>query len=215
MVLTVVVIVLLIIYGIPLVGKVSSFVSGLKNNGSISTKDITPPAPPNFNSYPDFTNQDRLTISGTAEPGAFVKLTFNSKTEETIVDKDGNFVFQSQNLVEGENTFSAVTKDTSGNLSQTNGPRVVSYDIKPPDLNINSPQDGNTFYGNTQRQINIQGQSEASSSVTINDRVVSLDNSGNFQYPVTLNAGANLYSIKAIDQAGNTTQKDITINFSE
>jgi hypothetical protein len=48
----------------------------------------------------------------------------------------------------------------------------------------------------------------------INDRIVSVDDSGTFQYTTTLNDGANTFAVKSTDQAGNTTEKDITLNFN-
>lgn len=214
-ILTVGVVALLFVYGIPLVGRVASFVSGLRGNASITLNDKTPPVPPSFNIFPDFTNQQEISISGTAEPGATAKLNLNNKDQETLVDKDGNFVFQNISLQPDNNIFSAVAVDTAGNTSQRTSDKTISYDIKPPDLTIDSPADGTKFFGNTQRQISIQGTTEGSTSATINNRVVSVDSNGKFQYPVTLNSGDNTFNIKITDQAGNLTEKNIIIHFSE
>ncbi len=214
--LTILTMVLLIMYGIPAVGKIAGFVSELRGgNSPIISNDKTPPAPPKFNTFADFTNQQYITISGTAEPGATAKLTFNGNVEETVVDKEGKFSFQDLKLNEGENFFSGVIVDGAGNVSLKTTDRVVTYDIKTPDITLDSPADGSNFYGSTQRQINIQGTTEIEANVTINDRIVSLDNNGHFSYPVTLNSGTNTFTIKAADQAGNSTEKQITLNFSE
>ncbi len=210
------VLILLIFYGIPLVGRVASFVSGLKNTGtSANANDKTPPAPPSFNIYPDFTNQQTITISGTAEPGASVKLTFNNKEQDTTSDKDGNFNFNGITLSEGENKFSAFALDASKNKSQPTGDKIITLDVKPPEITLENPVDGATLIGSTQRQIDIVGNTEASASVTINERVVTLNNNGRFQYPVTLNSGENSFTIKSTDPAGNSTDKNITLNYSE
>ncbi len=215
-ILTIAVIAALFVYGIPVVGRVASFVSGLKGSTSpITSGDKTPPAPPKFNNFADFTNQQYITLSGTAEPGATVKLSFNSGVKDTIVDKDGNFTFPNLSLKDGENTFSAIAQDNTGNTSQKISDFTISYDTKPPDLTIDSPADGTKFFGSTQRQINIQGTSETGANVTINDRIVSVDDNGRFQYPITLNSGDNALIIKATDAAGNSTEKTITLNFSE
>lgn len=214
--LTILVIILLFVYGIPAVGKIASFVSGLRGSTTaITNNDKTPPAPPNLDILNDFTNQPVTGISGTAEPGATVRLTFNGADQETVVDKDGNFAFKGLTLKDGQNTFSALTQDNSGNKSQATETHTITFDNKPPDLTVTSPTDGTKFFGSTQRQVNIQGSTEASASVTINDRIVSLTNSGNFQYPVTLNAGDNKFAVKSVDQAGNFTEKEINLNFSE
>jgi hypothetical protein len=213
--LTIAVIALIVFFGIPLAGRVASFISGLRGDSAILSKDKTPPAPPTFRSHPDFTNQTNINLSGNAEPGATVKLTFNDKDQEVLTDKEGNFIFQGLPLKPGENKFTAAVIDTAGNVSQISPEQVIVEDTTNPELTIDSPAEGTNFFGNTQRQINIQGTTEASASATINDRVVSLDASGKFNYPVTLNNGENVFVIKAIDAASNQSEKNITLNFSE
>jgi hypothetical protein len=215
-ILSIAAIILLFIFGIPAVGKIASFVSGLRGGTSpITSNDKTPPAPPSFNTFPDFTNQSSVNITGSAEPGTTVKLTFDEKINDSLVDKDGNFSFPNLVLQDGNNVFSAVAVDNAGNISQKSPSKVINYDVKPPDLNIDNPQDGTKLFGSTQRQINIQGSTENSASVTINDRIVTIDNNGKFQYPVTLNGGDNMFTVKAVDPAGNTTEKNITLNFND
>jgi hypothetical protein len=214
--LSVVAIVALIIFGFPLVGRVASFVSGLKDSGTISgSNDKTPPAPPKFNSIVDFTNQQYVTVGGNSEPGATLKLTFNGEVKETLIDKEGKFTFSDLNLKEGENNLSAVAVDSAGNISNKSTDKVIIMDAKPPEINLESPTDGTKFYGSTQRQINIKGKTDFNSNITINDRLVSMDDDGNFNYPITLNAGDNVLIIKVTDPAGNTAEKSLTVNFSE
>lgn len=216
LILTVLLIVGLIVYGIPAVSRVANFVSDLRGGGSpIKGTDKTPPAPPRFNAFPDFTNQQHITLSGTAESGTTLNLTLNGKEQETVVDKDGKFTFPDLGLKEGENTFSAIAIDGSGNKSQQSASYTVLYDIKPPEITIDTPTDGTKFFGSTQRQINIQGKTEVNGNVTISDRLVTVDGEGKFTYPVTLNSGDNQFTIKVIDQAGNSAEKSITLNFSE
>jgi hypothetical protein len=213
-VLTVAAIVLLIFVGIPLFGRLSVFISDLRGGGkAISKNDTTPPAPPKFNYFPAFTNQQTASVSGTSEPGATVSLIFNGSNQQVIVDKDGNFSFNLQ-LVDGVNTLSASAVDSSGNTSQKSKDYTLTFNNKPPALTIVSPADGTSFFGSNQRQITIQGTTDTGSQVVINDRIISVDDNGSFQYTTTLNDGANLFTVKATDQAGNSTQKDITLNFN-
>jgi len=200
----------LIVVGIPAVGKIAAFVSDLRGGNTQSkSNDKTPPAPPKFGTFPDFTNQQSVSISGTAEPEATVKLTFNGTQQEVLVDKDGNFSFQNLNLFDGDNAFSAITVDPAGNLSQKTPDKKIVYDNKPPTLSIDSPADGSTYFGSEQRQITIQGTTDSGASVTINERIVAVDESGKFQYTFTLNAGDNKLTVKSVDQSGNSTEKQI------
>ncbi len=215
-VLTIAVVVILVVVGIPTVGKVASFVSGLRGgNTPIALNDKTPPAPPTFGVFPDFTNQATINVSGTAEAGANVKLTFNGKEQDILVDKDGNFTFPNLALKSGDNTFFAFAIDPAGNISQKSVEKKVVYDNKPPILSIDSPADGSRFIGSGQRQVTIQGTTDSGAGITINDRIVSVDDAGKFQYTLTLNSGDNKFMVKSVDQAGNLTEKEFTLNFSE
>ncbi len=214
-VLTIIVIVLVVV-GIPTVGRVASFVSGLRGgNTPIALNDKTPPAPPKFNVISDFTNQATTSVSGTAEPGANVKLTFNGKEQDVLVDKNGDFTFQNLNLQNGDNTFFAFAIDAAGNISQKSAEKKIVYDNKPPELSIDSPADGSQFFGSGQRQVTIEGTTDSGASITINDRIVSVDDSGKFQYTLTLSSGDNKFMVKSVDPAGNSTEKEFSLNFSE
>jgi hypothetical protein len=212
--LTIGTIVFLIFVGIPILGKVTAFISDLRGGGRAITKnDITPPPPPKFNTFPDFTNQQSLTLTGNSEAGATVKLTFNSTAVEALAGKDGGFSFN-LTLTNGENTFSAVAQDASGNQSKKTSDYTITFDTKPPALAINSPTDGSSFFGSSQRQITVQGTTDPNCQVVINDRIITVDDNGNFQYTTTLSDGANQFTVKSTDQAGNTTEKGITLNFT-
>jgi len=212
--LTLVLIILLFVVGIPLFGKFTLFISSFRGgNKTITKTDITPPAPPKFNYFTPFTNQSTASISGTIEPGATVKLIFDGNAEETLGDKNGVFNFN-LNLSDGDNTFSATAVDPAGNISQKTNDYTITLDTKPPALTISTPSDGSSFFGSNQKQETIQGNTDTGSQITVNDRIVSVDDSGNFQYTTTLNDGANTFTIKSTDQAGNTTEKDITLNFT-
>jgi len=213
-VLTIGVIALLMTSGIGLVGRISSFLSGLRGSKSITSNDTTPPAPPKFNLTSDFTNQQNYDLKGNAEPGSTVKLTFNGNDQTSLVDKNGNFLF-SLNLTLGSNTFSATDQDPAGNLSQKTKDFTITYDNTPPNLNIDSPNDGAQFFGPGQRQVSIKGTTDPNTQITINDRVISVDDVGVFQYTLSLSTGDNMFDIKALDPAGNLTEKNLKLTYSE
>lgn len=214
-VLAVVGLVLLFFLGIPVLGKFTAFISDLgKSNKPITNNDKTPPAPPKFNTFPDFTNQNKISLAGTTEPGATVKLIFNGNESDTLADKDGTFTFSDLNLNDENNSFFATAVDAAGNISQRTQENKIVFDNKPPELTVDNPSDGSTFFGSKQRQVTIQGTSESGVSVTINDRIIVVDESGKFQYTLTLNEGENKFIIKTTDQAGNSSEKEITLIFS-
>jgi hypothetical protein len=214
-VLSILVIAVFFFYGIHALSRLLYFVSDLKkSNTPIQITDNTPPPPPRFNSFSNFTNQQNINLSGNGEPGSTIKLTLNGQEHSTLTDKDGNFSFSNLPLNSGVNTFSAISIDSAGNQSQKTQDYTITFDNKPPNLTITSPADGSQFNGSSQRQVTISGTTDAGAQVTINGRIVAVDDSGNFQYTTTLNDGANTFAAIATDQAGNTTEKDFTLNFS-
>jgi hypothetical protein len=213
-VLTVAAISLIFFVGIPVLGKFTAFVSGLRGgNKQIDKTDTTPPAPPKFNYFSEFTNQQNITITGNTEAGVTVKLTFDGEPQEVLADNAGSFSFN-LTLQNGTSTLNAVAVDQAGNISQTSKDYQITFDNKPPELLDMAPTDGTSYFGSNQRQITVQGKTETDSQVTINDRVISVDDAGLFQYTTTLNEGANTFNIKSTDLAGNLTEKNITLNFT-
>ena len=207
------ILVLLFFFGIPLFGRFATFVSDLGKSGkAISTDDKTPPAPPRFNTFSDFTNKDKFDITGNSESGATIKTTLNGNDTETLADKDGKFTI-TLSLNSGENSFSAVAIDTSGNVSQKTDDYKITFDNTPPELTVDSPADGAQFIGSKQRQINIQGTTDTEAEVRISDRVVAVDDNGKFQLTTTLTEGENKFIIKAMDKAGNVTEKELVLHF--
>ena len=213
-VLTVVVIGLLFFFGIPILGKFAGFIGELGGSKKpIGRNDLTPPAPPQLNSLPEFTNQGEVKLTGKSEEAATIKLSFNSNTEEVVADREGNFSFDLE-LEGGKNLFEAMAIDAAGNESQKTKTFEIVFDNEKPELTIESPSDGSQYFGPKQRQIEIKGKTDTESDVTINDRFVSVDENGNFQYTTTLNEGENKFYVKSVDKAGNLTEIELTLNFS-
>lgn len=205
---------LLFFFGIPLLGRFAAFISDIKGGQSpISKNDNTPPAPPLIDSLPEFTNQKGIKLTGTSEEAATVKLVFNSKESEVVAGNDGKFSFDIS-LKDGENSFKATSIDTAGNVSQETKIFTVTFDDEAPELKIDLPSNGQQFFGPQQRQIEIKGSTDAESQITINDRFVSVDDGGAFQFTTTLNEGENKFYIKSTDQAGNFTETELTLNFT-
>lgn len=211
--LTIAALALLYFFGIPALGKLASFVSSMKGNNKISSTDTTPPPPPKFKPFTGYSNNPNITLYGNTEAGATVKLTLNGAESEVLSDNGGGFTFNIT-LESGTNTFAALAIDQAGNQSQKTEDYQITFDKDVPDLEIKSPNDGTSFYGSTQRQVTISGVTEPEANVTINDRIISVDDEGIFQYTTTLNEGSNSFNIKSSDQAGNTIEKSITLNFS-
>ena len=204
----------LLFFGIPTVAKFASFLADLRKTSSpVEINDTTPPAPPRINPLPEATNKEVLDLSGTTENGATVILVVDGAKQEILADKDGVFTFK-VNLKKGENTILAFAKDRAGNESQKSLLQTVIFDNEKPSLDISSPKDGQEFFGTRERQISIQGTTKAGSSLTINDRLVKVEDNGAFTFVTSLNEGGNSFNLKTTDKAGNTAEKTISVRFS-
>ena len=212
--LTIAAIIGLLFFGLPSVAKFAAFLSDLRGSTQpVDKNDTTPPAPPRLGQLPEATNKTEIEINGTTEEVANVILSLNGKEEEIVADSEGKFVF-SFPLKDGENLISAKAKDRAGNESQESKVYSVTFDDEKPDLEISSPADGTSFFGEKQRQVTVQGKTEVGVTLTINDRIVKVEEDGSFTFLTTLGEGANSFNLKSTDKAGNQTEKTISVNFS-
>ncbi len=213
-ILTLIALVLLFFFGIPILAKIAGFIGDMRKSSTpIDKDDTTPPPPPRVSTLPEYTKENSIDIKGTTEAGASVKMFYSSNEEEVVAGEDGSFQF-SVKLKLGENTFTLSSKDTSGNESQQSSSIVIIYDNKAPDLAISSPAEGSQFYGSKQKQVTVSGETEPGVSLTINDRPITVDEEGRFVYTTTLNDGENSFWVKATDKADNSTEQKITVTFS-
>lgn len=213
-VLTIGSIVIIFFFGLPVLVKFAGFIGDIaKSDKPIEIADTTPPAPPRFNSFPEETNQLYVDLSGSSEGGVDVILSLNRKEQTVLADSSGAFSVKFA-LNKGENTFSAKARDQAGNVSQPTETMKIIYDNDPPSLEISSPNDGAKFFGSRQKNLSINGKTEATAEVTINDRVVSVNDDGTFSFKTTLSEGDNTFTIKATDKAGNSSEKALTVNYS-
>ena len=213
-ILTILAILGVLFYGLPSVARFAAFLSDLrKSNLPVDRNDTTPPAPPRLDRLPEATKEPEIEISGVTEEGATVILTLNGKDEEVVADADGKFRF-SYSLRKGENQISAKAKDRTGNESQPTAGITVLFDNEAPKLDISAPADGSQFYGDGQRQLAIKGTTEVGITLTINDRIVKVEEDGTFTFATTLADGENSFNLKSADKAGNQTEKALKVNFS-
>jgi len=205
---------LILFFGLPAIINFSSFVAGLKkSNTPVEVNDTTPPIVPRFDTLPEATNNAKLKLSGTTEPGAFVTIEYGIYEDEVVAGSDGSFNLII-NLKEGDNTIRAYSEDSSGNKSTEVVTADVKYDTTPPKFDVETPSNGSTFYGSKQRQVTISGITETDSQITINDRFVYVEEDGKFAFATTLSDGENKFIVKSTDAAGNSSEKELTLNFT-
>lgn len=211
---SIIALVLLVFLGIPTLVKFAGFIGDIaKSDKPVEVNDITPPAPPQFDEMPEFTNKEILEITGQSENAAVIKIRANNNNSEIVANNEGRFSF-TFNLNKGENTIDAVASDLSGNQSTQTQTFRINYDNEDPELVIESPSDGASFYGSGQRQLTIKGSVNEKVDLRINDRFVSLKDDNTFSFATTLSEGENKFEVKATDPAGNGSSTSLTFTFS-
>lgn len=156
-----------------------------------------------FLDVPSVTNTTPFTVTGLTE--AETSLIINNQF--VTVDTSGQFT-TTVSLFEGANLLTATATDAVGNTTTIT--ETVTLDTMPPALSMTYPPNG---LETTQETINVTGNVEAGTVVTVNDRVLSLNaTSETFESWVLLEPGENTITVVATDDAGNTTTVTRTIN---
>lgn len=209
--LSIVFIFVLIKWGIP---AFINYMSGptVKNNNSSYT-DVIPPQIPQLSAVPDATNSASFEVTGYTEKGVDVALFINDALADTKKsDDNGAFVLDGK-LDAGQNRMFVKATDSAGNSSQSDA-RLINYDNKPVELTIDSPKDGNQYFGSNSQTIDIVGTvSKPDSNVTVNGSFVFVGKDGSFDQRFQLSNGDNNLKVIAVDTAGNTVEKDLKVVF--
>ncbi|WP_426786829.1 Ig-like domain-containing protein [Staphylococcus capitis] len=179
----------------------------VSDTGATNVTDTTAPDAPVVNGV----SSDATQVTGQAEPGSTVTVTFPDGTTATgKVDEDGNYTIEipsNLNLVGGEN-ITASTRDESGNESESTETTVV--DATAPD----APTVNDVTSDATQ----VTGQAEPGSTVTVTfpdgtTATGTADDQGNYTIDipsnVDLNGGEEL-QVTATDKDGNTSESTNT-----
>jgi RHS repeat-associated protein len=114
----------------------------------------------------------------------------------------------SSSVAEGKVTITFVIKDYAGNASEE-VTHSFTVDTTSPTVTITSPEEG--AYTN-QVATTLAGKVSEAADVTIDGEAVFLSPSNGFSRQVGLTEGANQFSVKAVDKAGNSGTATVTVN---
>ena len=211
-ILTIFVFISVLIFGLPLLIKFSVFLGESKSKKDTQTENIVPPLAPRFTVPFDATNSATLNINGFAEPKTTVELFKNDVSLNKIEVSDScDFSFENVALDEGGNDFSAVAIKGDTTSSEKSKILIISYDKTNPELTLTNPSETSLTVDSA--DFDVVGKTEAGVSVSINGRIASVDDNGNFKLKIQLNSGNNDIEIIVTDAAGNKTTKKIAIKY--
>ncbi|MCJ7828087.1 Ig-like domain-containing protein [Patescibacteria group bacterium] len=210
--LTILIIGSLIVFGLPIMIKVSTFMGELRSSGEISSnKDKVPPQTPLLDSYPQDTNERNIELSGKTEAGVVVSILVNDyPLDDIISDNEGLFtVFVELN--EGNNVIKISAQDPAGNESTTKQVSI-NFDHTPPEINLTNPSQPTS--STEESKVLIQGTTEPSTYVYLNEQRLVVNVTGAFQSQHQLTEGENTLKLVAKDKAGNETEIELKITYS-
>lgn len=187
--------------GIPLLGKFAEVLNTFlgKKEESKSEKSIV--RPPTFNPLPQATNSAKLIVSGFSDEETIIDIYLNSEKIDKTEVRDGKFIYEELFLKNGENKISAKAITKSGLESDFSQTETVIFDKEEPSLEIEKPQDGQSFSSNN--RILVSGKTDADAQVYANGFLASVNIEGKFEVFVPVAEGESTIEIKAIDEAGN------------
>lgn len=208
----------LLAFGPSLLVNFSVLLGNLNGSEEKTNTNETPSyiAPPVLDPQPDATNSARIHVSGVASAGTQdqIKLYVNDEVLDVTHPKTNDmFTFDNVPLKEGENEIKAITiiKDKKSDYSS---PITILYLKEPPELIIDEPKDGDSFNGDDSPFM-VKGKTNPGARVTINDFLPITKDDGTFSYSLPLQNGENKIKVIATDKAGNKTEKEIKVTYSQ
>ncbi|WP_265303358.1 Ig-like domain-containing protein [Pantoea sp. JK] len=177
------------------------------------------------------TNDNKPTLSGTAEPNALVKIMDGGKVIGSVfANATGNWSLELVTaLPEGSRTLTVTAEDKAGNVSPQSSSWVVVVDTVAPSAPvINSVADnvaggivGNITNGGltNDNRPTLTGTAEANALILLRDGTSTIysfyaDSSGkwSFELPASLADGNHSFSVMAQDAAGNLSAQSASWN---
>lgn len=212
-VLSVVILIAMIIWGIPAAAKFSGMFF-TADNGNTVIQELRP-TPPVFSDIPEATFSSRVALSGFAQPGVEVSLIVNGQEYNKILSDDaGIFEFNEVDLNEGDNTVYAYASTARGTDSEQSKSYTVTVDNTKPEITINSPSEGKVFRGQSERLAQFSGTvNENNTKVYVGDRMAIVQADGTFNLTYQLQEGDQEIKVRAIDQAQNEAEQIIKLRW--
>jgi hypothetical protein len=211
--LTVFIIALLLVFGVPVMTKFAIFIGDLRSTNSTTEENqnetfLTAPT-----LYQDFeaTNSAKITVKGYALPNSKIKLEINGRSLTETAATNGDFKFANVLLDGGDNKITAYMV-ADEKESEPSKQVVITYDATPPTLIVDTPQDGQKFF-DFDKDIDIKGTSEPDVQLSVNGHYLIVGTNGTFSTSMTLENGDNQVIVEAEDKAGNRTKSELTIQY--
>lgn len=167
---------------------------------------------PTLDALPEATPSAKIRVTGFTLANTTVAILVNGQIETETLSPDGEFDLPVE-LADGTNIISAQAKNSQGGQSPLSASWQVVRDSQPPTLSVTSPADHSSTQGNSQKIIDIAGQTEPDATVQINGRLAIVSADGKFSFRFQQNDRDNPVAVVARDRAGNQTTQTLTLTW--
>lgn len=212
-VISILIVVAFLMFGITALGRFADLLGTVFNNGSQNTiEESGDVAAPVFDNLPSATSSARIKVSGFSNSGEKILFFVNGSEQGETEVIDHQFKYEDLILKSGENKIEAkaVSGDKSSDFSSAH---TIIYDNTPPKLEVETPNDGQSFSGNN--RIKVSGKTDSDAQVFVNSFLASIGFDGSFEVFIPVSEGENKIEIRAVDSAGNEKKESRKINFSK
>jgi len=193
---------------------ITAFIKNLDEIGITQQKPSIKPRieniqPPLLSNIPKYTKEKSITIEGYSVEKATITLYKNGKEVEKMeTNDDGEFKFENINLDSGDNEFYA-TSSANDRTSIPSSKLLITVDTEKPELSVNSPEPGAEVTANSEDElVTVSGTTEPDVELTVNGRIASINESGDFSVSINVKEGTNKVTAEATDPAGNKTKEE-------
>lgn len=169
--------------------------------------------PPSLDETLSATNSGTFVLTGIGRAGSALHI-FRNGSQVWNQDLSEDQFTAEVPLEKNENELKAKTVLPNGNESEFSNTISIYYSTTGPDLELLTPKDGDTVRGESSKT-EVRGTVPDNTRVTVNSRIARIEPDGSFSVDITLNDGENSIEVIAKDEAGNTTEKSITVRYEK
>ncbi|PIQ72512.1 hypothetical protein COY13_03510 [Candidatus Roizmanbacteria bacterium CG_4_10_14_0_2_um_filter_36_35] len=201
--------------GFKLLMNSSIFVANLfsKNSAQALNKTTDVYGSVSIDNIPTATNSAKFIVSGSVVN--YDKLEFflnDEKVKEVDLKASDNFSEEIGDLVKGSNEVFIKALSSDNKSKKSTNIYTVLFKQEKPKLEISQPNDKEVI---SQSETLLKGSTDKEVFVKIDDLPVVVDVNGNFQTNLRLKEGDNAILIVALDIAGNSETKTLTVIYQK
>jgi len=176
------------------------------------------PSKPYLSTQTEFTKENTVNLSGTAESGKKVVLyRGGGYAEETISDTGNKFEFVNVPITAEDSVvtkFYVEVEDGKGNKSPQSNSLLITYDDKKPSLSVSDPTPDQRVKDFSRTYL-VKGKTEVGAKITADEKLGRVDSSGNFTVTIALKDEVNVLKVVSTDKAGNESLVEVPVYYEK